>query len=141
MSEYVKLKDLRPNKWFLDINKLETVRKAWRDGKQNFLPAVIVTMIDEELSLLDGHCRAFAAWENGAEFIRSDIVSLDQISSINGVREIHVIFHRHGQILGIKNVWDLGKRIYDISDTTDPDIAVLIEGTSAKKSDWASDLI
>ena len=143
MIKYVELCNLRPNNWFLDRNKLERIRKAWNDGKQELLPAVIVTMIDEELGLLDGHCRAFVAWENGARFIRSDVVSFDEIGSVNSVRDLHVIFHRQGQILGIKNVWDLGKRIYDLSDTTDPDLAVLIEGTSARKkeSDQALDLI
>ncbi len=85
--------------------------------------AILVTTIDNELSLLDGHCRAFVAWENGALEIQANIVSLDQVS---GPTELYIIFHHQAPSVGIRNVHDLGKRIYDLSDTTDPDIAIAI---------------
>ena len=125
MTKYVHLDKLRPNNWYLNVKKLENIRQAWRDGKQNLLPAVLVTTIDDELSLLDGHCRAFAAWENGAQAIWSNVVSLEHIS---GIHDLYVIFHRQGPTLGVKKISDLGKRIYEMSETIDDDISVLIKG-------------
>jgi len=77
MTKYLDLNVLRPNNWFLDKNKLENIRQAWREGKQHLFPAVFVTTIDGEFILLDGHCRAFAAWENGAQEIYSEIISFE----------------------------------------------------------------
>jgi hypothetical protein len=125
MTRYVELDRLRPNKWFLDKKKLEIVRQVWRVGRQHLLLAVLVTTIDNELSLLDGHCRAFTAWENGAINIQANIVSLDQVS---GPQELYIIFHQQAPSVGIQNVSDLGKRIYDLADMTDPDIAIIIAG-------------
>jgi hypothetical protein len=125
MTRYVELDKLRPNNWFLDRKKLEIVRHIWRTGRQHLLLAILVTTIDNELSLLDGHCRAFVAWENGALEIQANIVSLDQVS---GPQELYIIFHHQAPNVGIRNVPDLGKRIYDLADTTDPDIAIEIAG-------------
>jgi hypothetical protein len=123
MTKYVELDKLRPNNWFLDSKKLETVRQVWREGKQHLLLAVLVTTIDNELSLLDGHCRAFVAWENGILNVLANIESLDRIS---GPKELYIVFHRQAPSVGIRNVSDLGKRIYDLTETIDPDLAVLI---------------
>jgi hypothetical protein len=123
MTRRVELDRLRPNNWFLDRKKLDIVRQIWRDGKQHLLQAILVTTIDNELSLLDGHCRAFVAWENGAMDVLANIESLNRIS---GPRELYIVFHRQAPVVGIRHVADLGKRIYDLAETTDPDIAVLI---------------
>jgi hypothetical protein len=125
MTRFVELDRLRPNKWFLDRKKLEIVRQIWRDGTQHLLLAILVTTIDNELSLLDGHCRAYTAWENGALQIQANIVSLDQLS---GPQELYIIFHNQAPSVGIQKVSDLGRRIYDLADTTDPDIAIIIAG-------------
>jgi hypothetical protein len=61
MTQYIKLDKLRPNNWFLDRTKLNRIREAWNQGNQRLLPAVLVTIIDGEFSLVDGHCRAYAA--------------------------------------------------------------------------------
>jgi hypothetical protein len=123
VTKYVPLDRLKPNNWFLNRKKLEMVRQVWRDGEQHLLQAVLVTTIDNELSLLDGHCRAFVAWENGAIDILADIESLHLIS---GPKDLYIVFHRQAPVVGIRHVLDLGKRIYDLTETTDPDIAVLI---------------
>ena len=70
MTKYVTLNKLRPNNWFLDRKKLENIRMAWRDGKQHLLPAIFVTTIDGELSLLDGHCRAYVVRMTRAIHVR-----------------------------------------------------------------------
>jgi hypothetical protein len=64
MTKYLELDKLRPNNWFLDKSKLNAIRQVWGRGDQQLLPAVIVTIIDGDYSLIDGHCRAFAALEN-----------------------------------------------------------------------------
>jgi len=123
MTKFVEINRLRPNNWYLDRKKLERIRGIWSRGEQNSLPNILVVTIEDDLSLIDGHCRAFVAWENGADGIASTVVRLDEIS---GIQELYVIFHRQGLVLGIRNVWDLGDKIYDLEETTDPDIAVLI---------------
>lgn len=133
MIEHLELGDLRPNNWFLEKNKLKRVRQAWREGQQEKLPEIKVIEIDGELSILDGHCRVFAAWENGAAEISADVVSLDQISGIIGIKELYVIYHRYNLAVGNKYIWDLGRRIYDSSDTIDPNVAVLIESIESNK--------
>lgn len=125
MTKYVELDRLRPNNWFLDRKKLDRIREIWLRGEQKSLPNILVVTIETDLSLIDGHCRAYVAWENGARGITSNVVKLCQIS---GVQELYIVFHRQGPIVGVKNVWDLGRRIYDMAEATDPDIAVLIAG-------------
>jgi hypothetical protein len=130
MTNRVEIDNLKPNKWFLDRKKLEIIRQVWRDGRQHLLLPILITMIDNETSLIDGHCRAFAAWENGAQEIQADIVPLDRIS---GSKELYVIFHRQAPSVGIRNISDLGKRIYDLAETLDPDFAALIEERQISK--------
>jgi hypothetical protein len=110
MTKFVNINGLRPNNWFLDKSKLEHIREIWSRGEQDSLPAVVVTSIDNELSLIDGHCRAFVAMENGAGGILADIVEPSQFSRN---LEWLVIFHRQGPYVGVKNIHDLGKRVID----------------------------
>lgn len=123
MTKYVALDRLKPNSWFLNRKKLDIVRQIWRDGNQHLLHAILVTTIDNELSLLDGHCRAFVAWENGAIDILADIESLHLIS---GPKDLYIVFHRQAPTIGIHHVADLGKRIYNLAETSDPDVMALI---------------
>jgi hypothetical protein len=110
MTKFVKLDQLRPNNWFLDKIKLDRIREIWKRGDQNLLPAVMVTIIDDELSLIDGHCRAYVALENGAGGILADVIEPGQLEKN---REWLIIFHRQGPYIGIRNIRDLGRRIID----------------------------
>jgi hypothetical protein len=117
MTQYVKLDKLRPNNWFLDKAKLDGIREVWQRGDQYLLPAVVVTLIDNEYSLVDGHCRAYVALENGAWGILAEIVEPDELT-VNP--KLLTIFHRQGPFIGIRNVGDLGKRIIDSEKSETP---------------------
>ena len=113
MTKYVDINTLRPNNWFLDKKKLENIRKTWLNGKQHLLPAITVTIIDGELSLIDGHCRAYVARENGAAEIPARIVDP---AKIRGNIELLTLFHQQGPVIGIKRIADLGGKIIDTND-------------------------
>ncbi len=68
-TKLVPIDALRPNNWYINRAKLDRVRSAWSRGEQASLPPVLVTMIDGELSLIDGHARTYAAYENGVSEI------------------------------------------------------------------------
>ena len=106
--KWVEVERLRPNNWFINRDRLEAVRKAWRRGEEARLPPVLVTEIDGELSLVDGHSRAYAAWENGAFRIGTIVKDLDEIEGSTALYE-HI--HREGPGLGIRTIGDLEGRI------------------------------
>ncbi|MEW6686782.1 MAG: ParB/RepB/Spo0J family partition protein [Candidatus Edwardsbacteria bacterium] len=108
--QLLKIKDLRPNNWFINKAKLDKVREAWRRGEQELLPPVLVTRIDGELSLIDGHARAYAALENGLSEIRAVVEDLDQIE---GSKALYEHIHRESSKIGILTVADLGNRIVE----------------------------
>jgi hypothetical protein len=115
MTKFVELDRPRPNNWFLDKRKLNTVRAVWHEKKQHLLPAVSIITIDNDLSLIDGHCRAYVAWEYGAKEILAEILESEQI---RGNIRLLTIFHQQGPVIGIKSIGDLGKRIIDATDNT-----------------------
>lgn len=106
----VRLMDLRPNNWFISSAKLERVRDAWRTGKQSMLPPVLVTQMDGVLSLIDGHSRACAAYENGAADIDAVVCDLDHME---GSAALYMHIHRTGPLLGIETIADLRTRIVE----------------------------
>lgn len=106
--EMLRLLGLRPNNWYINREKLERVRAAWENGKQDELPPVLVTDIDGELGLIDGHSRAFAAFERGETHINATIQDLE---NIEGSSELYRHIHREGPKLGINSVADLRDRI------------------------------
>jgi hypothetical protein len=110
MIRHLGLSQLRPNNWFLNRVKLENIRNIWSEGRQHQLPPVEVALIDNEYTLIDGHCRAYVALENGSRRIMAEIVDPSEYG-----RNLNLlsIFHRQGPFIGIKNVADLGKRIVD----------------------------
>jgi hypothetical protein len=106
----MRLGALRPNNWYVNQAKLDRVRSAWRDGEQASLPPVLVTRIDGELSLIDGHARACAAHENGASHIRA---KFEELPRIEGSTALYEHIHRQGPDHGIQTIADLGDRIVD----------------------------
>ncbi|MGD8403161.1 MAG: hypothetical protein PVJ21_05835 [Anaerolineales bacterium] len=102
--ELLKLLDLRPNNWYLNREKLEHIRTAWNNGEQEQLPSVLVSEIDSELSLIDGHSRAYAAFERGETHINATVQGIE---SIEGSSELYRHIHREGPTLGINTIADL----------------------------------
>ena len=59
----IPIAELTPNNWYINRDKLNSIRKAWKQDSQNTLPPVLVSIIDGTYSLIDGHSRTYAAWE------------------------------------------------------------------------------
>ncbi len=106
--QWVDLLSLRPNNWFLNQAKLEKVQDAWRNGRSHHLPPVLITTIDEELSLIDGHSRAFAAYEQGQTHIQAEYQTL---AEIGGSAALYRHIHRQSSVQGIHTIADLARRI------------------------------
>ena len=109
-TRLVRIDALRPNNWTISRAKLDKVRSAWRRGEEASLPPVLVTRIDGELSLIDGHARTYAAYESGASHIHAEFEELRQIEGSTALYE-HI--HRDGPNRGIRSIADLGDRIVD----------------------------
>lgn len=107
-TKWVELLTLRPNNWYLNQAKLEQVRQAWRDGRQDQLPPVLITTIDDVLSLIDGHSRAFAAYERGQTLIKAEYQTLAQIG---GSAALYRYIHREGARQGVNTIADLAGSI------------------------------
>lgn len=106
--ERISLLELRPNNWYINQEKLEHIRAAWDNGEQEELPPVLVSEIDGELSLIDGHSRAFAAFERGETHVNATIQDLE---TVEGSSELYRHIHREGPTLGINTIADLRDRI------------------------------
>ncbi|MCB9438459.1 MAG: ParB N-terminal domain-containing protein [Anaerolineales bacterium] len=106
----VKIADLRPNNWYINRAKLEAVRQAWATGIHATLPPVLITQIDGAYSLIDGHSRAFAAWEQGLSHIDA---TLQPLAAIEGLTALYIHIHQAGPARGIRHVWDLADHIVD----------------------------
>ena len=102
--------ELRPNNWFINQAKLDKVREAWRRNEQEVLPPVLVTEIDGILSLIDGHARAYAAYEKEESHIKALFVELEQIE---GSKALYRHIHREGPKVGIETIADLSDRIVE----------------------------
>ena len=106
----VVLLDLRPNNWYINKAKLARVREAWRQGEQDLLPPVLVTRIDGDLSLIDGHSRTLVAYQQGRTQIKAEMRDLD---TIEGSKALYVHIHREGPRREIKTIADLEDRVLD----------------------------
>lgn len=113
METHVNLNDLRPNNWYINCAKLERVREAWLKGEQDLLPPILISEIDGTIALIDGHSRAYAAYENGQTRICADLQKLEDIEGSRGLYE-HI--HRAGPSQGIRTIADLASRIVSPQD-------------------------
>ncbi|MFC2082478.1 hypothetical protein ACFLSG_00360 [Candidatus Bipolaricaulota bacterium] len=104
------LMELRPNNWYINRVKLDRVRSAWQREEQASIPPVLVTTINGELSLIDGHSRALAAWERGETCITANMTDLDDIE---GSTALYRHIHHTGPWLGVETVADLAGRIVE----------------------------
>ncbi len=108
--QWVSLEDLRPNNWYINRAKLDSVRVAWQRGEQNTLLPVEVASIDGDLSLIDGHSRALAAFERGETHIEAMV---RDVEDIEGSTALYRHIHESGPGLGIETVADLRDRIVE----------------------------
>ena len=108
--QWVSLEDLRPNNWYINRAKLDSVREVWQRGEQNKLPPVDVATIDGDLSLIDGHSRAFAALERGETHIEAMVRDVEEIE---GSTALYRHIHESGPRLGIETIADLNDRIVE----------------------------
>ena len=104
------LMDLQPNNWYINRAKLDSVRDAWQRGEQSVLPPVDVANIDGDLSLIDGHSRAFAALERGESHIEAVVSDIEEIE---GSTALYRHIHESGPGLGIGTIADLRDRILE----------------------------
>jgi hypothetical protein len=104
----VALADLRPNNWYIHQDKLARARQAWVRGEGDQLPPVLVSRIDGQLSLIDGHARAYAAYEKGQTHIQAQVEILEEIE---GSKALYRHIHRRGPAVGVNRISDLGERI------------------------------
>ena len=112
--KWVELTTLRPNNWYVNETKLQRVREAWRKGERASLPPVLVTEIDGEPSLIDGHARAYAALERGETQIKALLCELESIgggTQPQGSTALYRHIHRTGPQIGVTSIADLGDRI------------------------------
>lgn len=49
------IKELRPNNFYINKDKLEKIRKIYNEDKKPVFPPVLVGIIDGEYALIDGH--------------------------------------------------------------------------------------
>jgi hypothetical protein len=67
-----------------------------------------MTTIDQQLSLIDGHSRAFAAYEQGQTHIQAEYQTL---AEIGGSEALYRHIHQQGPAQGIHTIADLASRI------------------------------
>ena len=101
--QVVRLMALRPNNWTINRAKLERVRAAWRCGAQERLPPVLLAEIDGELSLIDGHSRAYAAYEHGQTHI---LARVEDLAQIEGSTALYTHIHRAGPAMVVRPIAD-----------------------------------
>jgi hypothetical protein len=110
MAIEIQLDQLRPNNWYLNKQKLDRVREAWRNGRADDLPPVTVTCIDGQWSLVDGHSRAFVAWENGSSRI---LAVVEEVRDLEEPHKVYEYLHARAPEQGICKIRDLQSRILE----------------------------
>ncbi len=106
----VAIECLRPNNWFLNLEKLEKIREVWSLGQQSILPPPSVSEIDGQLAIIDGNTRVYVAYENGSKEIEVDLKPLEDIDNYGS---FYKKIHRESPSQGIFNVSDLSDRILE----------------------------
>ena len=107
----VQIKNLRPNSWYLSSEKLDRMHRIYESGMEKTLPPISAVEIDGTLALIDGHCRAYVAWERGIETLPAAIGMPD-----DGCEALYRFLHMEGPKKGIEHIWDLKTRILEPDD-------------------------
>jgi hypothetical protein len=114
MTTSVEISKLRPTFWYLERSKLEVIREVWRRGDESLLPPILVTYIDNEPTLIDGHCRAYVALINGATHIQAVSKNISETDNY-----YHLFYDIHQKCVGqgVLAIQDLENRIFDFVGT------------------------
>ncbi|MGB0455193.1 MAG: hypothetical protein ACPGJV_15910 [Bacteriovoracaceae bacterium] len=107
-TKKVSLNCLRPNNWYLNIEKVNEIREIWDLGKEDELPFILTCEIDKVLAIIDGNTRAFVAWENGVKELEVQVESLDTIDEFS---ELYRMIHHQGPAEGVSSIEDLSQRL------------------------------
>lgn len=104
----VLIKNLIPNNFYLNEDKVKSVRQAYESNNQRVLPPVTVGVIGEEYSLIDGHSRAFVAFENGEKDIIAEVYPIEEIP---GPTNLYIYLHNKAKELNLTSIDKLKNRI------------------------------
>lgn len=106
----VLIENLIPNNFYLNEDKIRSVRQAYESNNQKVLPPVTVAVIGEEYSLIDGHSRAFVAFENGEKDIIAEVYPIEEIP---GPTKLYIYLHNKAKELNLTSIDKLKNRILD----------------------------
>ena len=106
----ISIEKLIPNNFYLNEDKVKSVRQAYANNNQEILPPVTVGVIGEEYSLIDGHSRAFVAFENGKEDILAKVYPIEEIP---GPTKLYIYIHGKAKELNLTSIGKLENRIID----------------------------
>lgn len=102
--EEVDILSLIPNNLYLNEVKIESVKKGYDSDNVLLIPPILVGIIDNELSLIDGHSRAWVAYKNGMSTIKAIVKPVEQIQGSEELyRRIHEIAKKN-QIFNISHL-------------------------------------
>lgn len=106
----ISIEKLIPNNFYLNEDKVKRVREAYAKNNQEILPPVTVGIIGEEYSLIDGHSRAFVAFENGEKDILAEVYPIEEIP---GSTQLYIYLHNKAKKLNLTSIDKLKDRILD----------------------------
>jgi hypothetical protein len=86
------------------------MRSPWQNVDHSKLLPVLVTKMDHELGLINGHVRTHAAFERGEKQIEADLLDLE---FIEGSKTLYAHIHHKGSKLGIQTNAYLRDRIVE----------------------------
>ncbi|MCX7884847.1 MAG: hypothetical protein N2448_07455 [Caloramator sp.] len=104
----VLIENLIPNNFYLNEDKIKSVRQAYENNNQKVLPPVTVAVIGEEYLLIDGHSRAFVAFENGEKDIIAEVYPIEEIP---GPTKLYIYLHNKAKELNLTSIDKLKNRI------------------------------
>jgi len=102
----LEIKNLRPNNWYLCKEKVNKVRLS--EKKLRSKP-IQVLQIDQDWALIDGHSRAYVAWEEKIEWIECQILNANDCNPVE--LRLYQWIHRNSKRFGITLISDLKDRI------------------------------
>ena len=105
--QWLDLAELVPNNLFLNGDKVERLRAVSVEDFEERIPPVIVSRIDGQYALIDGHSRAYCAFEKGLHQIRARMYPLEQVG---GSPSLYRRIHELAISSGITDVGKLSDR-------------------------------
>lgn len=113
MLNEVLILDLIPNNFYINEDKLSKIREVYKNKKEGDLPPVTVAIINNEYSLIDGHSRTMAAFENNNKTILANVVSIEDIE---GPTKLYLKIHEEAKYKGIISIEKLRDKIVENKD-------------------------